>query len=198
MLLATCVDTPIDYNVFQNLRGRVARCSASWRNRPVWTGPHIKPRLYLAWPAYMYVQPDVQVTTRWCLEQGPREMFSNVNCAMMMTNGACCRRKSSTNTVAAGLIRIRISPRAIVQWWKRELCGVQQWWLKKHLSSRMHVSWRMTTISVFGPQLSRWSKCPLTSSFIGRCVHAIRIEVNLNKLPNLFSVSTMQKDLQNL
>ncbi len=32
MLLATCVNTPIDHNVFQNLRTPVARCSASCVN----------------------------------------------------------------------------------------------------------------------------------------------------------------------
>ncbi len=30
MLLASCVNTPIDHNVFQNLRARVARCSPSY------------------------------------------------------------------------------------------------------------------------------------------------------------------------
>ena len=34
MLLASCVNTPIDYNVFHNLRAHVARCSASCVN---WT-----------------------------------------------------------------------------------------------------------------------------------------------------------------
>ena len=32
MLLATCVNTPIDHNMFQNLRTPVARCSASCVN----------------------------------------------------------------------------------------------------------------------------------------------------------------------
>ena len=39
MLLATCVNTPIDHNVFQNLRTPVARCSAScvnWASRWFW------------------------------------------------------------------------------------------------------------------------------------------------------------------
>ena len=37
MLLASCVNTPIDYNVFHNLRAHVARCSASCVNGPLYS-----------------------------------------------------------------------------------------------------------------------------------------------------------------
>ncbi len=83
MLLASCVNTPIDHNVFHNLHARVARCSAScvnWAQKSVKANSHALRNGVDEWTNYhtfqclLFVQFGTNANS-WALESDPLILY---------------------------------------------------------------------------------------------------------------------------